>query len=165
MIYGAFQDVRGRPFDIGASVRRGLSRFLPVIGAAICAVVLIGIGFFLLVVPGFMLLTMFFVTIPVCVVEGLGPVKSLGRSGQLTKGYRWRIFAIYLISALVIGIVEAVLARLGMSIAGALGYGIVSFLVTAVGGAYQAIVSIMTYHDLRAVKEGLDIEQLAAVFD
>ena len=40
-----------------------------------------------------------------------------------------------------------------------------AFLVTAVGGAYQAIVNIMTYHDLRAVKEGLDIEQLAAVFD
>ena len=165
MIYGAFQDVRGRPFDIGASVRRGLSRFLPVIGAAICAVVLIGIGFFLLVVPGFMLLTMFFVIIPVCVVEGLGPLKSLGRSRQLTKGYRWRIFALYLIPGVIIGIAENVLARVGMSIAGAAGYGILAFLVTAVGGAYQAIVNIMTYHDLRAVKEGLDIEQLAAVFD
>ena len=52
-----------------------------------------------------------------------------------------------------------------MSIAGAAGMRLVSFLVAAVGGAYQAIVTIMTYHDLRAVKEGLDIEQLAAVFD
>ena len=126
MIYGAFQDVRGRPFDIGASVRRGLSRFLPVIGAAICAVVLIGIGFFLLAVPGFMLLTMFFVIIPVCVVEGLGPLKSLGRSRQLTKGYRWRIFALYLIPGVIIGIAENVLARVGMSIAGAAGYGILA---------------------------------------
>ena len=57
------------------------------------------------------------------------------------------------------------LQRLGMSIAGAAGNAIMGFLVTAVGGAYQAIVNIMTYHDLRAVKEGLDIEQLAAVFD
>lgn len=165
MIYGAFQDVRGRPFDIGASVRRGLSRFLPVIGAAICAGVLIGIGFFLLAVPGFMLLTMFFVIIPVCVVEGLGPLQSLGRSRQLTKGFRWRIFAIYLIPGLIIGMGGGVLAYLGTSIAGAAGSGILSFLVAAVGGAYQAIVNIMTYHDLRAVKEGLDIEQLAAVFD
>ena len=125
---------------------------------------LIGIGFFLLVVPGFMLLTMF-VIIPVCVVEGLGPIQSLGRSRQLTKGYRWRIFALYLIPGVIIGIAGVVLARLGMSIAGAAGYGLLSFLVTAVGGAYQAIVNIMTYHDLHAVKEGLDIEQLAAVFD
>jgi len=165
MIYGAFQDVRGRPFDIGASVRRGLSRFLPVIGAAICAGVLVGIGFIFLAIPGFMLLTMFFVIIPVCVVEGLGPTQSLARSRQLTKGYRWRIFALYLIPGVIIGTAGVVLARLGMSIAGAAGYGLLSFLVTAVGGAYQAIVNIMTYHDLRAVKEGLDIEQLAAVFD
>jgi hypothetical protein len=165
MIYGAFQDVRGRPFDIGASVRRGLGRFLPVIGAAICAVVLIGIGFALLVVPGFILLTMFFVIIPVCVVEGLGPLKSLGRSSQLTKGYRWRIFALYLIPGLIIGVGSGVLAEVGSLIAGAAGYAILGFLGSAVGGAYQAIVNIMTYHDLRSVKEGLDIEQLAAVFD
>jgi hypothetical protein len=165
MIYGAFQDVRGRPFDIGASVRRGLSRFLPVIGAAICAGVLVGVGFVFLAIPGLMLLTMFFVIIPVCVVEGLGPIESMGRSRQLTKGYRWHIFAIYFVPALVIGIGGALLQRLGMSIAGTAGHAILGFLVTAVGGAYQAIVNIMTYHDLRSVKEGLDIEQLAAVFD
>jgi hypothetical protein len=165
MIYGAFQDVRGRPFDISASVRRGLSRFLPVIGAAICAGVLTGIGFILLIVPGVIIFLMFFVVIPVCVVEGLGPAQSLGRSRQLTKGYRWRIFAICLISGLIIGVGSAVLERLGLSIAGAAGQALVSFVVGAIGGAYQAIVTIMTYHDLRSVKEGLDIEQLAAVFD
>lgn len=165
LIYGAFQDVRGRPFDIGASVQRGLSRFLPVIGAAICAGILVGIGFVLFVVPGLILLTMFFVIVPVCVVEGMGPIKSLGRSSALTKGYRWRIFAIYLVPALIIGIAAAVLERIGLGIAGLVGNALVAYVVTAIGGAYQAIVNIVTYHDLRAVKEGLDIEQLAAVFD
>src|SRR5262249_15839502 len=84
LIYGAFQDVRGRPFDIGASVQRGLSRFLPVIGTAICAGILVAIGFMLLVVPGLIVLTMLYVVIPVCVVEGLGPIRSLGRSRGLT---------------------------------------------------------------------------------
>jgi hypothetical protein len=165
LIYGAFQDVRGRPFDIGASVQRGLNRFVPVIGAAICASILVGIGFMLLVVPGLILLTMFFVIVPVCVVEGLGPIKSLGRSSALTKGYRWRIFAIYLVPAIIIAIVAWILERIGLAIAGWAGYTLVAYVVTAVGSAYQAIVNIMAYHDLRAVKEGLDIEQLAAVFD
>ena len=165
LIYGAFQDVRGRPFDIGASVQRGLSRFLPVIGAAICAGILVAIGFILFVVPGLILLTMFFVIVPVCVVEGMGPIKSLGRSSALTKGYRWRIFAIYLVPGLIIAIAAAVLERIGLGIAGLVGNALVAYVVTAIGGAYQAIVNIVTYHDLRAVKEGLDIEQLAAVFD
>jgi hypothetical protein len=165
LIYGAFQDVRGRPFDIGASVQRGLSRFLPVIGAAICAGILVGIGFVLFVIPGLILLTMFFVIVPVCVVEGMGPIQSLGRSSTLTKGYRWRIFAIYLVPGLIIAIAAAVLERIGLGIAGLLGNALAAYVVTAVGGAYQAIVNIVTYHDLRAVKEGLDIEQLAAVFD
>lgn len=165
MIYGAFQDVRGRPFEIGASIRRGLSRVVPVIGTVICASVLIGVGFMLLVVPGLILLTMFFVIVPACVVESLGPIRSLGRSSSLTKGYRWRILGIYLVPALIIGIGGTVLERMGLGIAGAAGSALVTFVVTAVGAAYQAITNIMAYHDLRAVKEGLDIEQLAAVFD
>ena len=165
LIYGAFQDVRGRPFDIGASVQRGLSRFLPVLGTAICAGILVAIGFMLLVIPGLILLTMFFVIVPVCVVEGMGPFQSLGRSSALTKGYRWRIFAIYLVPGLIIGIGGGILERIGLGIGGLVGNALVAYVVTAVGGAYQVIVNIMAYHDLRAVKEGLDIEQLAAVFD
>src|ERR1044071_7009487 len=37
MIQGAFQDIRGQSFDLGTSVRRGLRRFIPVLGTSICA--------------------------------------------------------------------------------------------------------------------------------
>src|SRR5689334_12121690 len=35
MIHGAFQDIRGRPFEIRASILGGLRRLLPVIGTGI----------------------------------------------------------------------------------------------------------------------------------
>jgi hypothetical protein len=35
----------------------------------------------------------------------------------------------------------------------------------ALYGAYNAIAVVMTYHDLRVAKEGIDIEQIASVFD
>jgi hypothetical protein len=165
MIYGAFQDIRGRPFQIGASIRRGLIRFLPVIGAVICAGILIVVGLVLFIVPGVMLLMMFFVIVPVCVVEGLGPIKSLGRSFRLTEGHRWRILAIYLIPVIVIAIINFVLTRHAVISLNATVVTIITFLVSAIGGSYRAIVNIVTYHDLRAVKEGLDIDQIAAVFD
>jgi hypothetical protein len=132
MIYGAFQDIRGRPFQIGASIRRGLIRFLPVIGAVICAGILIVVGLALFIVPGVMLLTMFFVIVPVCVVEGLGPIKSLGRSFRLTEGHRWRILAIYLIPVIVIFIINFVLTRFAVVSLNATIVTIITFLVSAI---------------------------------
>jgi hypothetical protein len=35
----------------------------------------------------------------------------------------------------------------------------------ALMGAYQSIVVAVAYHDLRVVKEGVDIEHIASVFD
>ena len=165
MIQGAFQDIRGQNFDLGTSVRRGLSRFLPVLGTSICATIALIVGFILVIIPGFIVLTMLLVAVPVCVVEALGPFQSLGRSRALTKGHRWQIFAIYIVPLLVLGIGSFVLQAIGAAIAGITGAAVASFLVVAVTTPYQALVAIVAYHDLRAVKEGLDIEQLAAVFD
>jgi hypothetical protein len=165
MIQGAFQDIRGQSFDLGTSVRRGLRRFIPVLGTSICATIALIVGFILLVVPGFIVLTMLLVAVPVCVVEAVGPFQSLGRSRALTKGHRWQIFAIYIVPLVVLGIGSFILQAVGAAIAGITGAAVASFLVVAVMTPYQALVAIVAYHDLRAVKEGLDIEQLAAVFD
>jgi hypothetical protein len=88
MTHGVFQDIRDRRFDLGASVARGLRRFLPVIGTSICAFFIVIIGMFLVIVPGFIAFIMLLVVIPVCVVEGLGPGASIKRSRELTKGQR-----------------------------------------------------------------------------
>jgi hypothetical protein len=165
MIQGAFQDIRGQSFDLGTSVRRGLGRFLPVLGTSICFTIALIVGIILLIVPGFIVLTMFLVAIPVCVVEALGPLQSLGRSRALTKGHRWKIFAIYIVPLLVLGIGSFILQAIGAAFAGITGAAVASFLIVAITSPYQALVAIVAYHDLRAVKEGLDIEQLAAVFD
>ena len=98
-------------------------------------------------------------------VEGLGPGASIKRSRELTKGQRWRILAIYLVPAIVITICNNLVQRLGIRVFGVLGYAAGIFLIASIGGSYQAIANIVTYHDLRGVKEGLHIEQLAAVFD
>ena len=64
-----------------------------------------------------------------------------------------------------IGICQFCLHRFGIRYGGITGYATGIFLLTAIGGTYQAIVNIVTYHGLRSTKEGLDIEHLAAVFD
>src|SRR5215469_8666340 len=47
MIPGVFRDMSGRDWEIGASLRRSLTQALPVMGASLCAVLLVGLGLIL----------------------------------------------------------------------------------------------------------------------
>jgi len=165
VIFGAFQAMRGREFSIGDSVSRGLQRFLPVLGTGICLVIAVAVGFILFIVPGFIFLTMFMVAIPACVVEGLGPIRSLGRSRELTSGHRWRLLGLYVALILLIAIVRVPIEMIFGAIGGTALAGIVGFLYTAATTAFQLLTFVVAYHDLRVVKEGVDIEHMASVFD
>jgi hypothetical protein len=164
VLYGSFQAMRNRPVEIGESFAKGLARLVPIIGLSICLVLAIGLGAIALFVPAFILMSMFFVALPACVVEGLGPFQSMGRSSTLTKGHRWKIFGIWLVLALVGGIVSAVVSTV-LSVGGLVLAVIGRMVWDALMGAYQSIVVAVAYHDLRVVKEGVDIEHIASVFD
>ncbi len=164
IIYGAFQSMRGQDFQIGEAFGRALRRLLPVFGVVIIAGILMAIGFVLLVVPGIILWAMFYVAVPVCVVERLGPTRSLGRSRDLTKGYRWRIFGLGLLVGLLSAIslaLEGILKVAFGGIAEIAGDGLLQVILMA----FQLIVYAVAYHDMRVAKEGIDIEELASVFD
>jgi hypothetical protein len=175
ILYAAFQAMRGRAVIIGEAIRRGLSRFWPIVGLAILEWLGITIGLLLFVVPGVMLFVRWSAALPACVVEGLGPLASMKRSAQLTKGHRWKIFGIFVLisigAAIVLGIIAGIVYGLvgTFSLAGVsrgLGLGALLWLVvTAIYSAYNNVVSVMIYHDLRVAKEGVDTEQIASVFD
>jgi hypothetical protein len=165
VLYGAFDDMRGRPVDLAQSFKVGLSRFFPVLGVAICVPLLAGLAAIALLIPGFIVLTMLFVSMPVCVVERLGPIKSMGRSARLTKGHRWKIFGLWFATIIVALIMQSVLIGLARAIGGST-LGTIALLAwSAVFGAFNAIMAVVTYHDLRVAKEGVDTDQIASVFD
>jgi MFS family permease len=165
VLYGAFQDMRGRPVNLVESLRVGFGRLLAILGLAICVSFGVGFGLMLLLVPGFILMTMWFVATPACVVEQLGPFASMGRSRALTKGHRWKIFGMMLLVLFAGGIVSAVVGAIlgltGSTVVVTLG----TLIWNGVWGAFYAIFVVVTYHDLRVAKEGIDIHQIAAVFD
>src|SRR5258708_2659969 len=67
VLYGAFQDMRGRPFSLADCLKVGLRRFFPIIGLTISMVVALIFASILLVFPALMLAMMWFVATPVCV--------------------------------------------------------------------------------------------------
>jgi hypothetical protein len=164
IFHGAFQDLRGAPVKLGPALRAAASRIMPLIGLTICATLGVFIGVVLLIVPGIILSVMWFVAAPVCVVERKGPLASLGRSAEITRGHRWAILGVSILlglaAVLVTGILEAVLGQLGDAVA-ALG----TLIWDGAWGAFYAVFLGIIYHDLRVAKEGIDTHQIAAVFN
>jgi hypothetical protein len=165
IIYGAFQTMRGRDFHIGESLRKALERLMPVIGVSILMLVSIMIGSLLLLVPGLILWTMFLVAVPVCVVERLGPVQSLRRSAELTKGNRWRLFGMFLLLAVLVSAIRFALSGMLVAVGGRMVAGVGDIAFDAVATSLELIVFAVAYHDLRVAREGIDIERIAALFD
>jgi hypothetical protein len=173
VLNGAFEVMRGRPVDLAESSKVGLRRFFPIVGLAIVVSMLVALAMLLLIFPGFMLYTMWFVATPVCVVERVGVFRSMGRSRELTKGYRWKIFGLYLvvlIPAMIIGggvsavVLSGGAAAVNQVLASTIGK-IANLAWSAVWTAFFAIVVVVTYHDLRVAKEGVDTDQIATVFE
>jgi hypothetical protein len=165
VLYGAFQDLRGRPVSLAESVRVGLRRAGPIVALAIVMSLLGMLGLVLLIVPGMLLFTMWFVASSACVVERTGLRQSLRRSSQLTKGHRGKILGLmlllFIVSAMVTLVIDTILSAVGGATLSLLG----SLVWNGILGAFYAISAVVSYHDLRVAKEGIDIEHIAAVFD
>ena len=100
----AVQDVRdGRvDLDLSQTVRAAGPYILPVIGASILAGIGVTIGFILLIVPGFILLTYWCLIVPFIVLGGSGVFASFGNSWRTVRGYAWRVFGTYVLVFLIL---------------------------------------------------------------
>jgi len=168
MAYGTFQDLRGSRVRVVECLRRGLSTVFPVVGVAFLNTVLVILGTMALIIPGIMLWVALWVAVPVAVVERPGVIASLRRSAWLTKGHRWRIFGIVLVLGLLNGVANSVVlvpfATLTGDAAAAVA-NVVAYLITVFFMAWGAVAAAVAYHDLRLEKEGVGVNEIAAVFD
>jgi hypothetical protein len=165
VLYGAFRDMCGKPVELDESIRVGLRRFYPLLGLAV-TVTLIGlIGLVALVVPGLIAFTRWFVAMPACVVEECGVFASMRRSAELTQGQRWKIFGLMLLLIVADIIVDKVIDLTLTSVAGGIPALAGHVIWAGIWGAFYAIFAVVTYHDLRVAREGVDTEEIAAVFE
>lgn len=168
--FGVVMQLGGKRTSFLSSVGRGVARALPVIGVGLAMSLLVVGGFLLFIVPGVVLICMYYVAIPVAVVERAGIGQSLGRSGALTEGSRWRIFGLFLAS-FVIMILPGMLISNYMepgehdSWATWRTYSIVYEIIDSIMGAFMSVTAAVAYHALRQAKEGVSVEELMAVFE
>jgi hypothetical protein len=164
VLHAAFEDMRGRRPQLARSIRVALGRAWSVICLALFITFGIVVGAFFLIIPGLFLMTVTYVATPACVVERLSVGASVDRSMQLTRGYRLKLFA--MIGMLVVvdvlgGSVLGSALRPENAFLGDAG----SFIWNAAWGVFYAVFGVVAYRELRTVKEGVDIDRIASVFD
>ena len=173
LVYGVVSDLRGNKAGVGQILSGALAVLIPVFFLSIVVGILVGIGTLLLIVPGVILYVMFWVAVPVAVVERAGVMGSMKRSMELTKGCRWKVFFILVVWLVLTAIIQLIVATIlgvplgeaGMAAGGVGGGWWITQLVSMLLGGISASILAVGYHDLRVVKEGVGSAEIAKVFD
>jgi len=112
------QDVRDGRLDQGMSEL--FEAAAPYVGTLIINGIFYGIavacGFFLFIVPGLFLITIWAVVAPAIVAEGRGAFEAFGRSRDLVRGNGWNVFFTIVLAFLIVVAVSVVFALLGAAI-------------------------------------------------
>jgi hypothetical protein len=163
--YGTLQALRGESVLISACLRRGIAAAPKCVAASILSSLMIFIPMILLIIPGLIVATIFWLCVPAIVVENAGIIESFGRSRDLTKGRRWQIFGVFLLAmALYIGLEVFVATRIGLQ-----NFTVVNVVIgvsafTVLLTTYASVMTAVGYYYLRAEKERIAIDDIAAVF-
>jgi len=142
----AYALMRGRPVSLSALFGLAWQRLWPAIGTGILAMLGILVGLALFIVPGLILLVRWWVWAPACLVEGHGSVAALKRSAALTRGRRWTVFWLVLITLLVAGALNQIADVLVEVQAG---FAILSVLIYGFTTTFWSVLVAAIYVGLR----------------
>ena len=105
--------------------------------------------------------------VPVMVQEQRSVFESLTRSSQLTEGSRWRILGLLIVVIVALWIVQIILGLLMLAIMPLLGTVLSTAVMAVLSSVTSVLVSIalaVSYVELRYIKEGADVSELAEIF-
>lgn len=169
----------GRKVSVRESYRFLGKNFWSLTGSLFLMAVIIGSGFLLLIIPGFIFMVRFILTPWAVGLEGITPTSALARAKRLSEGNFWRMVLIGIILCIILITMTLIAQRLYY------GYGrifletikgeiphrwpnwiliIAMFLawgVTIFGSWLVITIGTVFYYDLRIRKEGFDLEMKA----
>lgn len=167
LVRATIQDLNGQQATFADALGRAITMIVPIIGLSILVYLGVGFGFMLLFIPGLYLLVRWSAAVPVLVQEQLGVLASMKRSSELTAGNRWRIFGLLVIVIVSLWVLQLVLGLLTLAIMPLLGAVVATGVVAMLSAVLSGIISIavaVSYVELRYVKEGTDVKELAEIF-
>jgi hypothetical protein len=182
VIHGSVSDLSGKRATFGECLSTGLRFFWPLFCIGLIVAICCFFGYLVFVVPGVLLGLAWCMAAPAEVIERTGIFASLSRSADLTRNHRAAIFGLIIIffaSVFVVQLVINAVDTIGFGVSGGMNFtgpsaGMSTFFAvqSAVAVILQVVISSLasaglaaTYFELRQAKEGVGVDQLAAVFD
>jgi hypothetical protein len=189
LAYGVIEQLAGRRASVGVCVGKGLARLWTLVGLTLLLfLVFTAVGIALMVSASLVVLILklisnvlaavvaatvilyplvalycrFYVAAAAVVVERTSASEALTRSAALTLGYRRAIFAIVFVITVVMALAAFVAGKIlpdGLAVL------ITNHVIMIAWGALSSTACAVVYHDLRGLKEGVGVDQLAAVFE
>ena len=168
----AYDAKLGRPITPGTYLSPAIKAIVPIMVLSIIIAILAGIGFMLLIIPGLYVYAVYCATTPAIMIERSG-FSAMSRSAELTRDYRWPIvgalillgICTFALSIVMTFVVTAIVPVIGLNAAG-FGVGILLMaLMSGLTAGLSAIGAALIYARLRDIKEGVSVDELAAVFD
>lgn len=158
--------------DLGSAVRRTGAMLVALIFLSFVVLFGVTLGLLLLAIPGIILSIYWSVCVPAMTQEKLPVFAALERSADLTSGYRWGIFGLGIISA-VLNVALFYGVERGLDLVPPEWDGVIFFSIqltaNIVSGAISALLPLtgiaVIYFELRRVKEGLSAPAVVSVFD
>lgn len=179
VIHAAVKGFQGHRTSFSESLVVAFKHLLPIIGFALLGGLAMMLGFLLFIVPGIILMLMWYVAIPVMVVEKTGVMGAFERSAELTSGYKWWILLAVIVLAIIGAVISAVVLAASLifgvptqqelMLEGAATMPVILYAVAnGVATAFSTLVSAAgvaaIYYELRYIKEGVEAESIGSVF-
>jgi hypothetical protein len=162
----------GREPTIRASYRAAWRQLWKALLAGFLFAMIVGVGTLLFIAPGVYLALALSLIGPVILAEGAGPIVAFSRSWELTKGYKGKVFVIWLICVGITYVMTYAL-QIPLLIVGAFIIkggsdaiwftvlsGLCSLIGTILPAPLQAIGLCLVYYDSRVRKEGFDLQRM-----
>lgn len=178
LIQMAVNALNDRAVRLGEALRTGLRLFFPLL--AVFVIYLLGtiIGSLLLIIPGIFIALGWALAMHVKVIEGGSITGAISRSWQLSKGYkRWILLMLIIFGVLgaLIGLVFQIPvlffgnSQTAMIEGGSMTFWIANAIGTGLAQMVSATLSYIgltaTYLEIRRVKEGVESDKLADIFN
>jgi hypothetical protein len=114
----AVEQERRERASIGGLFRATWKRAGALLGVSLLTGIGVGLGLFLLVVPGLILFTRWSLAVPAVMLEGRSPIDAMRRSRELVKGHGWPVFAVFLTVTVAAGLTSLALELLFADVLG-----------------------------------------------
>ncbi|MEM6637395.1 MAG: hypothetical protein AAF667_16050 [Pseudomonadota bacterium] len=169
----AYDAKLGRKGSLGAYFSSAIPALFAIVVLSVVLTILAMIGAIAIIIGALWVYAVFYVFVPAAVIERTG-FGSLGRSATLTKEYRWPIVGLFVLMAIIVLLVSFIPGFIGALIFGSVGSGgvgafiasgVVLSLINGLAYGLSGIATALTYARLREIKEGVAVDQIAAVFD